>query len=37
LATLEVQTWNPEDCPMCAAGKPLVRPGTTRTASPAQP
>jgi orotate phosphoribosyltransferase len=37
LATLEVQTWNPEDCPMCAAGKPLVKPGTTQTPSPVQP
>jgi orotate phosphoribosyltransferase len=37
LATLEVKTWNPEDCPMCAAGKPLVKPGTTQAASPTQP
>jgi orotate phosphoribosyltransferase len=35
LATLDVKTWKAGDCPMCAAGKPLVKPGTTLTPSPA--
>ncbi|HEU0114829.1 MAG TPA: orotate phosphoribosyltransferase [Thermomicrobiales bacterium] len=29
LATIEVATWEPADCPLCAAGMPLVKPGTT--------
>ena len=29
LATLTVATWAATDCPLCAAGKPLVKPGTT--------
>jgi orotate phosphoribosyltransferase len=29
LATLEVETWEPAECPLCAAGEPLVKPGTT--------
>jgi orotate phosphoribosyltransferase len=29
LATIDVTTWNPGDCPLCAAGVPLVKPGTT--------
>ncbi|HEU5431159.1 MAG TPA: orotate phosphoribosyltransferase [Thermomicrobiales bacterium] len=29
LATVEVATWEPADCPLCAAGVPLVKPGTT--------
>lgn len=29
LATLEIATWEPSDCPLCAAGVPLVKPGTT--------
>jgi orotate phosphoribosyltransferase len=29
LATLDVASWEPEQCPLCAAGEPLVKPGTT--------
>lgn len=29
LATVDIETWAPEDCPLCAAGIPLVKPGTT--------
>ena len=29
LATLEVASWDSADCPLCAAGEPLTRPGTT--------
>jgi len=28
LATLKVETYSPEHCPLCAAGKPLVKPGS---------
>ena len=28
LTTLQVQTWPPEFCPMCAAGSPVVKPGS---------
>jgi orotate phosphoribosyltransferase len=28
LATLEATTWPPEQCPLCAAGHPLVKPGS---------
>ena len=28
LATLQVQTYQPEDCPMCRAGSPVVKPGS---------
>jgi orotate phosphoribosyltransferase len=28
LATLQVTTWPPEECPMCAAGQPVVKPGS---------
>lgn len=28
LATLEVQSWSPESCPLCAAGEPIVKPGS---------
>lgn len=31
LATLDVTTWEPADCPLCRAGVPLVKPGTTGT------
>jgi orotate phosphoribosyltransferase len=31
LTTLTVATWDPGDCPLCAAGVPLVKPGTTKT------
>lgn len=30
LATMEIQTWEPATCPLCAAGKPLIKPGTTQ-------
>jgi orotate phosphoribosyltransferase len=33
LATLDVVTWEPRSCPLCATGQPLVKPGTTTTAS----
>jgi orotate phosphoribosyltransferase len=29
LATLDIETWQAQDCPLCAAGLPLVKPGTT--------
>lgn len=29
LATLVVETWDAESCPLCAQGLPLVKPGTT--------
>lgn len=29
LATVKIETWAPDDCPLCAAGIPLVKPGTT--------
>ncbi|MDQ3513405.1 MAG: orotate phosphoribosyltransferase [Chloroflexota bacterium] len=29
LAALSFETWQPVDCPMCARGEPLVKPGTT--------
>ena len=28
LATLDVESFRPEECPMCAAGDPLVKPGS---------
>jgi len=31
LATLVVDTWDAESCPMCAQGLPLTKPGTTPT------
>ena len=30
LAVLDVANWEPAACPLCAAGQPLVTPGTTR-------
>jgi orotate phosphoribosyltransferase len=30
LASLNIETWLPADCPMCAEGIPLVKPGTTQ-------
>ncbi len=30
LATLNPMTWQPEDCPLCKAGEPLVKPGSRR-------
>ena len=29
LATMEIATWEPADCPLCAQGVALVKPGTT--------
>jgi orotate phosphoribosyltransferase len=29
LATVDIETWDPADCPLCAAGQPLTKPGTT--------
>ena len=29
LATLQIDTWNADECPLCAAGIPLEKPGTT--------
>jgi len=29
LASLQIDSWEPVDCPMCSAGVPLVKPGTT--------
>ncbi len=29
LTTIDVATWDPDACPLCAAGIPLVKPGTT--------
>lgn len=29
LVSLEIATWPPADCPLCARGVPLVKPGTT--------
>lgn len=31
LATLTVPTWKPEDCPLCKAGTPAVKPGSRAT------
>ncbi len=30
LATLTVETWPPETCPLCAAGIPVVKPGSRK-------
>jgi orotate phosphoribosyltransferase len=31
LSTLNVETWEPADCPLCAQGSPVTKPGTTPT------
>jgi orotate phosphoribosyltransferase len=31
LATLTVETWPAEACPLCAAGQPLVKPGSRKS------
>jgi orotate phosphoribosyltransferase len=31
LATLEVTAWQPESCPLCAAGQPVVKPGSRKS------
>lgn len=33
LATMDIATWEAADCPLCAAGQPLTKPGTTPTAA----
>jgi orotate phosphoribosyltransferase len=33
LSTLVVDTWDPAECPLCAQGLPLTKPGTTPTSS----
>jgi orotate phosphoribosyltransferase len=33
LATIVVETWEPADCPLCAKGIPITKPGTTPPAS----
>lgn len=35
LATMQIETWEPADCPLCAQGVALVKPGTTPGASSA--
>jgi orotate phosphoribosyltransferase len=32
LATVEISTWSPDECPLCARGERLVKPGTTQVA-----
>jgi orotate phosphoribosyltransferase len=32
LSTLVVETWDATECPLCAKGLPLIKPGTTPTA-----
>ncbi len=29
LAQFDIQTWSPEECPLCTADIPLIKPGTT--------
>jgi orotate phosphoribosyltransferase len=33
LATLKIDTWTAEECPLCAAGQPVVKPGSTAVGS----
>ena len=35
LANMQIETWEPEACPLCAPGVPLVKPGPTPEAGPA--
>lgn len=30
LTTLKPETWKPEDCPLCAQGLPVVKPGSRK-------
>jgi orotate phosphoribosyltransferase len=32
LVAMQVTAWKPEDCPLCAAGDPVVKPGSRPTA-----
>ena len=34
LATMEIETWDAAECPLCARGEPVVKPGTTPIAGP---
>ncbi|MBA2248057.1 MAG: orotate phosphoribosyltransferase [Chloroflexia bacterium] len=34
LASQRIDSWLPEACPMCAAGEPIVKPGTTGVPAP---
>lgn len=34
LASQRIDSWLPETCPMCAAGEPIVKPGTTGLPAP---
>jgi orotate phosphoribosyltransferase len=34
LTTMTIETWTPEECPLCREGIPLEKPGTTAVASP---
>jgi len=29
LGRIEIESWPPDDCPLCAAGQPLVKPGSS--------
>jgi orotate phosphoribosyltransferase len=31
LASMDIATWEPAECPLCARGEPLSKPGTTQT------
>lgn len=33
LARMDIATWTPDDCPLCAKGEPLIKPGTTQVAA----
>jgi orotate phosphoribosyltransferase len=33
LSTLDVKTWDPAECPLCAERVPVIKPGTTSVAS----
>lgn len=37
LAALDIATWLPDECPLCASGVPLVKPGTTKPSSAHEP
>jgi orotate phosphoribosyltransferase len=32
LARMDIATWEPGECPLCAGGEPLIKPGTTQSA-----
>ncbi len=32
LAKMEIATWTPDECPLCAEREPLIKPGTTQVA-----